>query len=419
MSRAVNSAVVRRVGGWGLAVALAFVVIAGWGSLAEAAAPVQVAGAGQASATSVTVALVSLADDPRYRPRRLEHAYPGQTAGRLTAGVALGLADAGVVLQGAGQTVFLKDVAAPDLAALPSVLAQLKAERVGFWLLDLPAPAVRVAVDAAGSSAVLFNISASQDVLRASECAAQLFHTIPSQSMLHDALAQYLAARSWRNALVLQGPMAEDALLQQAWKRAAARFGIKAVDTRGFKLSGDPRERDLANPLLLTGRASYDVVTVLDADGEFARSLPYATQLPRPVVGSNGLVALAWHPQWERYGAPQVSRRFFKAAGRPMTGYDWSAWVAARTVAALVAEQPRASASQQAQALHNGLVSVDGSKGVRLTYRAWDGQLRQPVLLAHGDGVVAVAPLEGVLHPTEQLDTLGVDQPESACRARR
>ena len=38
--------------------------------------------------------------------------------------------------------------------------------------------------------------------------------------------------------------------------------------------------------------------------------------------------------------------------------------------------------------------------------------------LAHGDGVAGVAPLEGVLHPTEVLDTLGMDEKESACKQR-
>ena len=43
------------------------------------------------------------------------------------------------------------------------------------------------------------------------------------------------------------------------------------------------RERDLANPRLLT-QGDYDVVWVVDGDGEFAVNLPYRTLLPRPVV---------------------------------------------------------------------------------------------------------------------------------------
>jgi hypothetical protein len=38
------------------------------------------------------------------------------------------------------------------------------------------------------------------------------------------------------------------------------------------------------------------------------------------------------------------------------------------------------------------------------------------VFLAHADGVVATAPMEGVLHPTEVMDTLGHDLSESTCR---
>lgn len=364
-----------------------------------------------------TVALIGLANDPRHAPRRLEHAYPGHPGGRLLDAVELGIADTEVALRGAGRSLRLRDVLLPDLDALPAALAQLRQERIAYWLLDLPPAAIAQASRAAGDAALLFNLSATQDGLRGADCGAQLLHSMPSQAMLQDALAQYLAARSWRKAWVLHGPGEEDAQLLQAWNRAAARYGIRNIGTRAFKLSGDPRERDLANTRLLTSDREHDVVVVLDAEGEFARTLPYATQQPRPVVGSNGLSALAWHPQWERNGGPQVSRRFRKLAGRPMTGHDWSAWIALRSIAAVLGEQPAASVAEQARALRSGSVFVDGAKGQRLSYRAWDGQLRQPVFLGHGDGVIGVAPIEGVLHPLEQLDTLGVDRQESACRA--
>lgn len=364
-----------------------------------------------------TVALIGLADDPRHATRRLERAYPGHPAGRLLDAVQLGIADSEVGLRGSGRSLKIRDVLLPGLDALPAQLAQLRKERVGYWLLDLPALGVTQALTAAGDAALLFNLSATQDSLRGAGCSAQLLHSMPSQSMLSDALAQYLAARSWRKAWVLHGPDPDDALLLQAWNRAASRYGIRNIGVKAFKLSGDPRERELANIRLLTSDREHDVVVVLDADGEFARTLPYATQQPRPVVGSNGLVALAWHPHWERNGGPQVSRRFRKLAGRAMSGQDWSAWIALRSIAAVLVELPSASVAEQASALRNGQVFVDGAKGPRLSYRAWDGQLRQPVFLSHGDGVIGVAPMDGVLHPLEQLDTLGVDRQESACKA--
>jgi ABC transporter substrate binding protein (PQQ-dependent alcohol dehydrogenase system) len=71
-------------------------------------------------------------------------------------------------------------------------------------------------------------------------------------------------------------------------------------------------------------------------------------------------------------------------------------------------------------ALHKALADaeLDGSKGVSMSFRPWDGQLRQPVLLTDGRSVIDVVPVEGVLHPKNSLDTLGADAPEKLCKAR-
>ena len=41
--------------------------------------------------------------------------------------------------------------------------------------------------------------------------------------------------------------------------------------------------------------------------------------------------------------------------------------------------------------------------------------MRQPVLLATHNWVVARAPIEGFLHQKNNLDSIGVDERESAC----
>lgn len=389
-----------------------------WGAWSVGAALLAGVTAPALAVTTHTVAVVSLDDDPRYLPRRLERRYPGHPGGRLLAAAQLGASDAEVGLRAADLQIKVREATARNADDLPRVLQQLKADKVAYWVLDLPEAQTVQATQAAANAALLFNASASADGLRGPNCAATLFHTYPSQHMLQDALAQYLAARNWRNALVLQGPTPDDLAMGQSWQRAAKRYGVKVTATKPFKLSGDPRERDLANPRLLTNDRNHDVVAVMDADGEFARTLPYATQQPRPVVGANGLVPLAWHPQWERNGGPQVNRRFQRNAARPMTGQDWAAWVAVKAVAALLGEHAKAPLIEQARQLLAGQVFVDGTKGPRLSFRAWDGQLRQPLFLSHVDGVVGTAPLDGVLHPTEVLDTLGVDQKETACKAR-
>lgn len=374
------------------------------------------------AATKVTIAVVSLDGDPRHAARRMEKAYPGHPTGRAIDGVKLAAEDSAFELDAAGIELVVKDVVLPNAAGLAKALAELKAAKVQHVVADLPAPELRALVQAAPAAlggAIVYNSGLDDDALRGAQCAAHLLHTYPSRAMLSDALAQYLAARNWRKALVLQGPLPGDVPLADAFNRAAKRYGIKATSTKPFKLTGDPRERDLGNVRLLTGAdREHEVVAVLDSDGEFARTVPYATQLPRPVVGANGLVTTPWHPLWERNGGPQLSRRFAKAADRPMQGHDWAAWAAGRAIATVLAEQPKAGVAQQLKALRGGPVAVDGFKGPRLSFRAWDGQLRQPVFLSHVDGVIGVAPLDGVLHPKEVMDTLGVDEAESACKQR-
>lgn len=371
------------------------------------------------SAAPWTVAVVGLDDDARYQARQLEHAYPDHPAGRPIDAARVAVDESEAELEAAGQRLQLKTFMASNAADLPRVMAQLKAAKIQHVLLDLPDAELQqlASTAAVGPDApMLFNIGSAADALRGAACAPSLLHTYPSRQMLSDAMVQYLAARSWTQALLLYGQQPQDKLQLEAFVRSAKRYGLKINKTAQFKLSGDPRERELSNTRLLTNDKGYDVVVVLDSDGEFARTLPYATQWPRPVVGSNGLTSMAWHPQWERNGGPQLSRRFMRAAHRPMAAQDWAAWIAVKSIVAVLTEQPKASVAEQLRLLRGGQVYVDGYKGPRLSFRPWDGQLRQPIFLGHADGVAGSAPFDGVLHPSEVLDTLGVDQKESTCK---
>ena len=55
-------------------------------------------------------------------------------------------------------------------------------------------------------------------------------------------------------------------------------------------------------------------------------------------------------------------------------------------------------------------------KGQGLTFRHWDQQLREPILLASPLMLVSVSPQEGFLHQRTPLDTLGYDEPDSQCK---
>jgi ABC transporter substrate binding protein (PQQ-dependent alcohol dehydrogenase system) len=366
-----------------------------------------------AEASTFRLSLLVPADDPRLERSRLDRAVVGQPGGSAADGLKVALAESRFELEAAGHKFELEVLEVGDIAAAKA--AVLKAERGGVAAIvaDLPSPWLLAAADAA--KLPLLNVGAAADGLSQSDCRRNLWHVLPSERMRSDALAQFLAARRWQQVLLLTGPSDADRERAETAQASIRRYGLKLVASRPFKVSADPRERELANPLLLT-QGSYDVTWVVDSDGEFAVGLPYRGALPRPVVGDAGLVAVAWSPRFERFGAPQVSRRFAKAASRPMGAHDWAAWMAGKLlVAAAVAPGVQGPAAL-AQALSTA--QVDGSKGVSLSLRPWDGQLRQPMLLSDGIAVIATSPQDGVLHPKDALDTLGADAPEKLCKAR-
>jgi len=307
--------------------------------------------------------------------------------------------------------------AANEQLLIEQVAAAVERHDIHLFVLDLPAETVgRLATALNGKPALLFNATAPDDSLRRALCAPNLIHTMPSLAMLTDALAQDLVAHKWRDVLLLEGPQEPDKILADGFARSAAKFGARLVERRGFKLGNDPRERDDNNVALLTATGrDYDVVFVADSDGEFARGLPYRTTRPRPVIGSTGLVAAAWHWTWDRYGAPQLINRFLARANRHMTGLDWSVWIAVKMI--VQASLRTHGGDYPAQAAHLlGDATYDGVKGLAVSLRPWDHQLRQAILLSTPDSVIAAAPLPGFLHATNELDTLGDDRLETPCR---
>lgn len=364
-----------------------------------------------AGAAVLKATLITPDDDPRLERSRLERAYLGHPGGPLSDGLEVALEEAKFELEAAGAEVALAAAPAATIEAARAAAVAAEKNGAAVLLTDLPAEWTLAVADAV--KLPVLNLGDASDRLRQQDCRARMFHLVPSERMRSDALAQTLVSRKWSKLLLLVGGSPQDALRAATAQASIKRYGLQVVASKPFKLSADPRERDLANPLLLTAGNSYDAVWVVDSDGEFARTLPYRTVLPRPVVGDGGLVALAWHAQFERYGAPQVSRRFTKAAKRPMTAQDWAAWMAGKTLAAVAIAAPKGPNTAWAQAI--GKSTLDGSKGTSLSFRAWDGQLRQPMLLTDGQGVIAQAPAEGVLHARNVLDTLGADAPEKLC----
>ncbi|CAL79138.1 conserved hypothetical protein; putative exported protein [Bradyrhizobium sp. ORS 278] len=298
------------------------------------------------------------------------------------------------------------------------------AAKTAFILADLPADALlKVADSLRGRGVALLNVGATDDRLREQDCRANVIHVAPTRSMLADGLAQYLVWKQWKRWLLVTGSHDNDKLFADALRRAATRFGAKIVEERTFEDTGGARRTDSGVTLIqrqmpvFTQKApAYDVLVAADESEVFADYLPYRTWDPRPVAGSAGLRPTSWDPAQDQWGATQLQNRFMKLASRRMDALDMQAWMAVRMVGEAASRTNSGDAKAMTDYLKSPAFTIAAFKGTRLSLRDWNLQLRQPILLADGRMIVSVSPQEGFLHQVSELDTLGVDRPETKCK---
>ncbi len=370
----------------------------------------------------VTIGFVEIAGDPRHEPVRAYERLILKTREHPFTGAQIGVDEAAALVRVLNTEFSLERITVKSAAEVaPAVTEAIEARKIGFFLIDAPAEAFKpLAAAVKGRDALLFNVSAPDDTLRRDLCAREFVHVTPSLAMRMDALMQYLLSRKWRDILVFEGPQPADAETTKAFTRSVQKFGAKIVANQHFKPGTDPREREQNDPALLSAiRGNYDAVFVADDAFDFVRQVPYHTVLPRPVVGAIDLEPVAWHWTWEHNGAPQVNARFDKrSGGRRMEGDDWAAWIAVKMVVQSVL-RTRSTDFKKQRDFILGDTGFDGDKGLPVSVRSWDHQVRQAVLLAAPYQVVASAPVEGFLHRINELDTLGDDEPESPCHLNK
>lgn len=345
------------------------------------------------------------ADDGVFRPA-LPEPFPGaELAVRDLRGTAHA---AGVVLK------LERDVMAPEADAVAEA-EQLVKGGAAALIADVPIGDLTAIAKALPAGALpIFDIRQQEDALRRDFCAASLFHVLPSTAMATDALAQFVVSKTWKRVLMLVGPRPEDTTFADSFKGSAKKFGARIADSKSFIIGNDPRRRDQTNVALMTASEDYDVLFLADTARDFGRFVPYDQVPPRPVIGTEGLQPAAWDAIAERFGAPQVNHRFERGAHRPMTEGDWAAWVAVRTVAEAVIRAKAMTGEAIAAVLARRELPIDVSKGVQVSFRLWDHQLRQSVMLRSGDAVIDYAPFDGFLHQRTPLDTLGDDAGDAA-----
>lgn len=294
-----------------------------------------------------------------------------------------------------------------------------------FIIVDAsPETLLKMADAVKGKEALLINYSAADDSLREENCRPQVLHTAPTRSMLTDALAQYLVWKKWPHWLLVLGPTEKDKLYAESLRRSAKRFGAKIVEERTFNYDSGSRRTDggfeqvqQQIPTFTQNAPDYEVLVVADEGNLFGDYLPYRTWDPRPVAGTAGLVAESWHPAIELWGGTQFQNRFNRLADRTMRPIDYNAWLATRMVGEAASRTKSGEYKDLVAYMKGPSFDVAGFKGVGLSLRNWNGQIRQPVLVTTPKLLVSVSPQNGFLHQSSVLDTLGVDKPETKCQA--
>lgn len=315
-----------------------------------------------------------------------------------------------------GQKFELDTIIIPVDGDAVQVFKQHVADDVPFVITNLPAQQLKQLADLNSTQDKLFfDATTTDDDLRNSQCLNNVLHLLPSRAMRADALAQYMMKKKWTQWFLVTGMTEEDQLYNIALKRAANRFGIKLVGEKQWTHTYDARRTAQSDVPVFTQGVDYDVLVVADGQGLFGEYFDYRTWIPRPVIGTQGLVPTSWHKTHEQWGAVQIQNRFKILAGRGMQEQDYGAYLAARSIGEAAVRTTSNKMQIIKDYLLGGEFALQGYKGKPLSFRPWNGQLRQPILLAAARSLVAVAPVEGFLHPITELDTLGFSQPESTC----
>jgi len=376
------------------------------------------AASAQAPAPSVSIGYLSLQVKRSYPKTFLDQ--PPSDEG--VQGARLGAADDATTGRFINQAYQLQEALAADAAAALDAFRKQAEGGTRLFVADLPAALLMKVADLPeAKDALILDATSSDDALRGENCRRNVLHLLPSRAMLADALMQYLVTKNWRRIMLLVGKTPGDALYADAVRRSAKKFQVTIAADRNWTFNPAAQQADTGHYEVndevakATQGVSYDLLVVADEDDEFGDDVSYRTDAPRPVAGTQGMVPSAWARSFDEYASTQLQGRFLRRAKRWMTDRDYGAWLAMRAIGEAAARSNSTDPKAIAAYMRGPDFQLAGYKGPSFSFRPWDGQLRQPVLLADGRSLVSISPQAGFLHQYNDLDTLGIDQPETQC----
>ena len=271
--------------------------------------------------------------------------------------------------------------------------------------------------------ALLINTSLKDNDLRNEKCNKQILHTAPSYRMLSDALTQFLKKKNWVKLLLISGVNERDKQFADSIKVSSKRFGLKIINEKVWDFNHDFRRSADLEVVKFTQGEKYEVLVLADEGNTFGDSgnsfgdyIPYRTWKPTIVVGGEVLKPTSWHFAHEQWGGNQMQSRFLKDSKRLMTNIDFNSWVGVRAIGEAITRTKSLDSKIVLDKIMDEKFNLAAYKGKPVSFRKWNGQLRQPILLVTPRALVSVSPQIGFVHPRTELDTLGIDQPDTKCR---
>jgi ABC transporter substrate binding protein (PQQ-dependent alcohol dehydrogenase system) len=292
------------------------------------------------------------------------------------------------------------------------------------------------------------NIGASSDALRHELCAATTYHVEPSAAMYLDALAGWYVRSGFRNWFFVVGTDDESVSQYERtlWSIRERHFGAREVgrtsvvddaDVPGAVAAVQRANTDLV-VLLVPAETQLAILEALEAAGvtTIVAGFPYPDAQTRTFFSTSRAVApnlgtdhraTAWEATLDAYGAREINARYIAMFDEPMEPSAWATYQAVKVVFE-AATLGGPATPEGVMAYMDGPQGVfDIWKGIGVSFRSWDRQLRQslylvkisetqedPFLMATLVGELPAIYMPGT-DPVERLDQLGDLRDASRC----
>lgn len=350
-----------------------------------------------------------------------------------------------------GQKLEVSLVPAPDAAAASRAAERLAKEGAYALIGGLgPGQAPALSQLAQRQRVPFLNIGSPLDSLRNQSCGRYVFHLEASAAMYLDALTDWYIRAGFRRWFTVYPDTEEGRALYARTRKALLQRHFGAQEAGQAVLA--PVRPDLARALAAIAKARADMVLLLlDGPGQLeflgqyetaglsaaVTGFPYpetqtrsffAASRSRAKKAGSGYRTTLWEAKLDAYGARELNARFMGRYQRPM---DPSAWAAYMAVKMLFETATLGGARERGQTLgylEHPQTIFDVYKGIGVSFRPWDHQLRQSLYLVKIDPKAKdawnYASLVGELpaiyrpgtDPVERLDQLGDLRRDSSCR---